>query len=123
MKCPKDEAPPFDGCSSVKTWTSIHVPQRDGTVKVIPVEVWGWECNGEVYLNGNTINYLDRCKLESMGMGNAVMARVKNVAKYVLFDGIPEYGKEAKFRLAAYDSPWQLGIVIAGSPIEIIGGY
>lgn len=123
MKCPKDTDPPFDGCASVKTWTSIHVPQREGTVKVIPVDVWGWEYNGEVYLSGNTIEYLDRCKLDAMGMGNAVMARVHNVPKYVLFDGVPECGKEIRFRLAAYDSTWQTGIVSYGSPLEIIGCY
>lgn len=123
MKCPEDAVQPFNGCSSVKTLIPIHVPQANGTIKIISVEVCGWECDGEIYLSGDTIDYLDRYKLNEMGMGNAVLAKVPCGLKYVLFDGVPEYEKEVKFRLAEYGSAWQTGKVIAGTPIEIIRDY
>jgi len=70
---PADETPPFAGMEKVKTKQTMTIPALEGSgqqARTLTVEVNGWRDprDGEVYLNGDTVAFLDQIKAHEMGL-------------------------------------------------------
>lgn len=70
---PADETPPFAGTEKVKTKQTMTIPALEGSglpARTLTVEVNAWRDprDGEVYLSGDTVAFLDQIKAHEMGL-------------------------------------------------------